>query len=136
MSWLPAIRTAAALTRSVCAAPARGHVLPPAVTAAAAISQWPARNTAALTPGTLCFWIDAASRLARLSVVERPDTAGNGCPPAAAGSSKRPTAVTAPTAPKVRKEAYKLKPPVTSSRWPVSHFASLPQRNATTPPMS
>src|SRR5215208_7231579 len=75
------------------------------VTPAAATSHWPARNTAALAPGTLCFWIDAASRLARLSVVERPDTAGDDCPPATAGSSTRPTAVAAPTVPKVRKRS-------------------------------
>jgi hypothetical protein len=31
---------------------------------------------------------------------------------------------------------YRLNPPVTSSRWPVSHLASSLQRNATTPPMS
>src|SRR6185295_12912473 len=74
-------------------------------TPAAATSHWPWRNTAALAPGTLCFRIDAARRLARLSVAEGPDTAGDGCPPAAAGSDERPTLVTAPIAPRVRKRS-------------------------------
>ena len=75
------------------------------VTPAAAISHWPSRHTAALAPGTLCFWIDAASWLARSSVIEPPDPLRNDCPPAAAGSARRPTAVAAPTAPKVRKRS-------------------------------
>ena len=75
------------------------------VTPAAATSHWPARNTAALAPGTLCFLIDDPRRLARSPAVERPDTAGNACPSAAAGSSKRETAATPPTAPKLRKRS-------------------------------
>ena len=49
------------------------------VTPVAAISHWPSRNTAALAPGTLCFWIDAPSRLVRLPLVVRSGAAGADC---------------------------------------------------------